>query len=414
MRLRWWGKGVLRHSLSGKPAVFLTFVWNPSVRFGNSVQLFTVLILLHCLYFGKFAMSDSDPATGSTDHASANNENTQKMEEFPEPDAKRRKISNRPADDKKSNLAERLGGILCCVVCLDLPRAAIYQCVNGHLMCVGCLTHLLADARLRDETATCPTCRVEISKTSSTRNLAVENAVSELPSECRYCGAQFPRNSLGRHETQECEDRIANCKYSRIGCPWRGPKHEQEEHESACVHAKKSGAEVMQALQALDEQTADEKKLYNSIFDLLGYDNITFNDIQLKPYRTDEFINRLYYESSRFSAFGNQWVVKARINNTQKDPTQSSERDMTYQITLKSRSTPLNISYLALAGPVGGVEVRPRIYEFEFSDDHTESNYVQLPLRDTDECNRLLAAKTINFRYVLLFSFDSASSRNDL
>lgn len=55
----------------------------------------------------------------------------------------------------------------------------------GHLMCAGCFTHLLADSRLRDQVATCPNCRVEISKNNATRNLAVEKAVSELPSECQ-------------------------------------------------------------------------------------------------------------------------------------------------------------------------------------------------------------------------------------
>lgn len=55
-------------------------------------------------------------------------------------------------------------------------------------------------------------------------------------------------------------------------------------------------------------------------------------DLQLKPYRTEEFVHRLFYETSRFTAFNNSWVVKARVNNSQKDPTQSSERDMTYQV----------------------------------------------------------------------------------
>lgn len=83
----------------------------------------------------------------------------------------------------------------------------VLQCTNGHLMCAGCFTHILADARLRDETATCPSCRTEISKASATRNLAVENAVSELPSECQFCNKQYPRNSLERHES-ECEERF--------------------------------------------------------------------------------------------------------------------------------------------------------------------------------------------------------------
>jgi predicted RNA-binding Zn-ribbon protein involved in translation (DUF1610 family) len=55
----------------------------------------------------------------------------------------------------------------------------------GHLMCASCFTHLLADSRLRDQVATCPNCRVEISKNNASRNLAVEKAVSELPSECQ-------------------------------------------------------------------------------------------------------------------------------------------------------------------------------------------------------------------------------------
>lgn len=124
-----------------------------------------------------------------------------------------------------------------------------------------------------------------------------------------------------------------------------------------------------------------------------------FLEIQLKPYRTDEFVHRLFYESSRFSAFNNQWVVKARINNCQKDPTQSSQRDMTYQLILKSKSTtPLNLNYIVLRGPVGDIKVKPRIYEFDFTETNNEGPYVTLPLPDTAECNRLLAAKTINFR----------------
>lgn len=66
---------------------------------------------------------------------------------------------------------------------------------------------------------------------------------------------------------------------------------------------------------------------------------------------------------------------------------------------LKSRTqTPISLSYIAVRGTVGDVKVKPRIYECEFTDDDNESPYVTLPLPDTAECNRLLAAKTINFR----------------
>lgn len=43
--------------------------------------------------------------------------------------------------------------------------------------------------------------------------------------------------------------------------------------------------------------------------------SFSITDMQLKPYRTDEYIHKLFYESARFSAFNHQWVVKAIINN---------------------------------------------------------------------------------------------------
>lgn len=81
------------------------------------------------------------------------------------------------------------------------------QCTNGHLMCAGCFIHLLADARLKEEQATCPNCRCEISKSLCCRNLAVEKAVSELPTECGFCMKAFPRALLERHKKEECQDR---------------------------------------------------------------------------------------------------------------------------------------------------------------------------------------------------------------
>jgi hypothetical protein len=152
----------------------------------------------------------------------------------------------------------------------------------------GCFTHLLADGRLRDQVATCPNCRVEISKNNASRNLAVEKAVSELPSECQvidqiqpsilnrqrcgklistryvsvhqfrelfssfcrqikcfsfrfyqqFCNQEFPRSSLDYHERNECDERPTECKYSIIGCQWNGPMHEAKEHESSCAHPK--------------------------------------------------------------------------------------------------------------------------------------------------------------------------------
>lgn len=62
-------------------------------------------------------------------------------------------------------------------------------------------------------------------------------------------------------------------------------------------------------------------------------------DLQLKPYRTDEYVHKLFYETSRFSAFNHQWVVKARINNSQRDPHTVNDRQITYQVTHDDTNT---------------------------------------------------------------------------
>lgn len=71
-------------------------------------------------------------------------------------------------------------------------------------MCIGCFNHLLADGRLKSEQASCPSCRTEISSKNSSRNLAVEKAVSELPTNCQFCKEEFPRNEIPHHEKNEC------------------------------------------------------------------------------------------------------------------------------------------------------------------------------------------------------------------
>ncbi|EDV97667.1 cysteine and histidine-rich protein 1 homolog [Drosophila grimshawi] len=305
-------------------------------------------------------------------------------------------------------LAYRISTALCCAVCLDLPKTAMYQCQSGHLMCAACFTHLLADARLRDQIATCPNCRVEISKSTASRNLAVEKAASELPSECQFCNKEFPYKSLERHEQHECQERPTKCKYHRIGCQWRGPFHETTEHERNCLHPQKSGYEVMAALEAHDAKIKEEKKMFSTLIDLLSYEKIIFNDLQMKPYRTDEYVHKLFYETARFSAFNQQWVVKARINNSQRDPHQSNDRTITYQLILKTKtSTPMSIHFFALKGPFSDMKVSTQIYKHEFTETSTESDYYVLPLPDgngisgSSECNRMLANKGINFRLLM-------------
>lgn len=161
-------------------------------------------------------------------------------------------------NNREEKLEDRLWSVLCCAVCLELPLSAIYQCSQGHLICVQCFHHLLADARynweieiwlergsnyrflfslplqtrLKEEPATCASCRCLISKENCTRNLAVEKACREMPSHCQHCNRRVARFQLNSHENEECEERPVICQYSKIGCPWLGPFHEKGESSS--------------------------------------------------------------------------------------------------------------------------------------------------------------------------------------
>jgi len=276
------------------------------------------------------------------------------------------------------------------------------RCTNGHLMCSGCFAHLLADARLKNESGTCPNCRCEISKIQCSRNLAVEKAVAELPSECQFCNENFPRNVLERH-IRECPERCVPCKFARIGCAWLGPFHELTSHEAECPHPRKSGSDVMEALEKMDSKDGEGKKVFENLLELLSFEKINFQDLQLRPYRTDDFITRLYYETSRFTALQNQWVVKARVNDNQKDPSLACNRFLSYQLCLKSKITaPLEVQYVVLCGPYGEFKLQtPSIYRFSFDAETTETDYCTLHLPSSTECNKLLSAKTINFRLII-------------
>ncbi|CAF4788815.1 unnamed protein product [Pieris macdunnoughi] len=323
-----------------------------------------------------------------------------KKDEGPSP--KKRKTAFE--EDPSVKLEHRLGGILCCAVCLDLPPAAVYQCSNGHLMCAPCFTHLLADAQLRDESATCPNCRVEISKTSASRNLAVEKTVSELPSECKFCTCVFPRHALQNHEDKICEDRLTGCLYERIGCGWRGPAHEASAHEAVCERPQRSAGDVLPALEEREARAADHTRVYTQIFSLLSLEKITFNDLQLKPYRTEEFMHKLYYETLRFPSFGHQWVVKAFINNNQPHPTHTAHREITYQLILKSKpQCELSVQWVVARGPFGEARLAPRVSSHTFRGDDDPAP-APLPLADPEDTNRLLSNKAIHFRLLMFLT----------
>ena len=79
-----------------------------------------------------------------------------------------------------------------CVICLEVPRRdPIYQCDNGHLLCVICYKRVV----------NCPLCKVQLKKI---RALAVEKILRKYPRPCKFrdngCSALMRHLSLSEHE----------------------------------------------------------------------------------------------------------------------------------------------------------------------------------------------------------------------
>lgn len=130
-------------------------------------------------------------------------------------------------------------------------------------------------------------------------------------------------------------------------------------HESVCVYPQSSGADVMKFLEVIDQKNFNERKLYDNIFELLGYEKVMITgkisllnlyifhkfcrvceclclhclDIQLKPYQSDEIANHcLFYQTLHFSAFDEHWMVKAKIDEKRDDADNSAELNMYYKV----------------------------------------------------------------------------------
>jgi hypothetical protein len=100
-------------------------------------------------------------------------------------------------------------------------------------------------------------------------------------------------------------------------------------------------------------------------------------------------------------------VLKARVNDNQKNPNLSLNRYISYQLILKSKlsssQSSLDVKFCVLKGPFGEVNINPSIQSFEFTQSKQETDYIRLNISSTD-CNKLLAAKTINFRFFMFQS----------
>lgn len=184
----------------------------------------------------------------------------------------------------------------------------------------------------------------------------------------------------------------------------------------------KTGLELVETIRGQKRQHDEEKKCLETVVDLLSLNQIGVSgknevfrddrarsfersDLILKPFRTDDFVAKLYFETSRFTALQYQWQVRARINDNIPHPHTTVTRSLSYQLVLKSKiSQTIDLKFFILKGPhadPSSAPIQPIIYHFEFNQNNTETEYLKLPI-SSQECNRMLSSSSISFRLLMV------------
>jgi hypothetical protein len=80
-------------------------------------------------------------AVEESDNNNTSSMSKQQQKEFDEPESKRQKLDTSMKGKKFEKLESRLGSVLCCAVCLDLPKTAMYQVstTKFHPFCLSTL-----------------------------------------------------------------------------------------------------------------------------------------------------------------------------------------------------------------------------------------------------------------------------------
>lgn len=105
---------------------------------------------------------------------------------------------------------------------------------------------------------------------------------------------------------------------------------------SACCATRRSALQVQNAGRHFGSGRFTPSSSFASFWFVL-----VVSEVQFRPYRTDDFITRLYYETPRFTVLNQTWVLKARVNDSERNPNLSCKRTLSFQLILKSKVRPL-------------------------------------------------------------------------
>lgn len=313
----------------------------------------------------------------------------------------------REDENSPEEMMEKITRHCSCTVCLDVPAVALYQCKNGHLMCYTCLNHLLADARLKEESPNCPNCRCEIGLDSCMRNLAAEKAVGEIPTECSWCGQMVNRCNIEAHERHRCNKRPSKCRFSFAGCDWKGPLDKLETHVKACKFKFATCESAKDEIEKAIDVESHRARVKDNILNLFAFDSVIYTDFLVRSYRTDDYIPKLAFESNRQRVFNDEWILSCEIRGD----SSAVSRQITFSLTLKNRPQyPRDIQLFVTRAPGSDFQLDHVTYLHRFTKDASSTPFFSLPLKSAAEINRFISSKSVNLR-VYMFEMNEVERR---
>ena len=158
---------------------------------------------------------------------------------------------NNPSEMNYASLLP-LKQLLTCNVCFDFAKQA-NQCANGHLICLPCSARLEQVSFSVESTkvsCSCPICRVSLRNFSDGRGmqrcLLAEKLAAEIPIRCKYCEILRPRKMIDIHQRLRCTLRPVGCRYSWLGCDWKGIARELDDHLVQCPVVNRNSTELIE------------------------------------------------------------------------------------------------------------------------------------------------------------------------
>lgn len=217
----------------------------------------------------------------------------------------------------ESELSQRLSNILICIVCLEVPPPGEnYQCNLGHIICETCVSRLLADANLRCTEVHCPHCRTPIRWWELTKNLAVGQTISELPTSCSECKQQMETKCLDYHLRMECGKRLVQCQYRCLGCTWKGCQDASDSHETTCKSLDLNSDQILAEVHETDDKDLLAIQFLRECHRELSAHRIFYADLEMRGPQdsgVQSGLTQWKFYSPTFCSFEDTYRLRGRV-----------------------------------------------------------------------------------------------------